>query len=343
MRLSPLRHLFWTLGLSLLTITTAQGSALYSVTDLGTLPGTTQSEARGINASGQIVGVSYNTTVDGSDAQSFIYTNGQMTAVTPIGGGPAYAINDSGQVVGGKYTGINNAGDIIGGVGPHGGNAVTIGGTVVDTGNFAPFSINNSGVLAGSIEGTGFSVPSTWKYATGAQNLNSQLNTTSAQGAEVLRINDAGDLLVLKNIQATNPTATLLYNAAAHSVTNISDLVGNRYIPGPGFPGAIGTALNNHDQIVGNGWLYSDGTVSTLNSLIPAGSGWNLTQALGINDSGQIVGTGTLDGQTRAFLLSPTVQPVPEPGTIVIFAFATIAGVGTQRLNSRRNVNRATS
>jgi probable HAF family extracellular repeat protein len=42
-----------------------------------------------------------------------------------------------------------------------------------------------------------------------------------------------------------------------------------------------------------------------LNSLIPAHSGWILTQASGINDSGQIVGWGTVNKQTHAFLLSP--------------------------------------
>jgi probable HAF family extracellular repeat protein len=42
-----------------------------------------------------------------------------------------------------------------------------------------------------------------------------------------------------------------------------------------------------------------------LNNLLPPNSGWELTQALGINDKGQIVGYGTHDGQIRAFLLTP--------------------------------------
>jgi probable HAF family extracellular repeat protein len=43
-----------------------------------------------------------------------------------------------------------------------------------------------------------------------------------------------------------------------------------------------------------------------LNELIPTGSGWELKEATDINDSGQIVGYGVKDGQTRAFLLTPT-------------------------------------
>ena len=42
-----------------------------------------------------------------------------------------------------------------------------------------------------------------------------------------------------------------------------------------------------------------------LNKLIPAGSGWVLLQAFGINNSGQIVGTGTIHGEEHGFLLTP--------------------------------------
>ena len=42
-----------------------------------------------------------------------------------------------------------------------------------------------------------------------------------------------------------------------------------------------------------------------LNNLIPANSGWLLQQATAINDQGQIVGYGTLNGQSEAFLLTP--------------------------------------
>jgi probable HAF family extracellular repeat protein len=42
-----------------------------------------------------------------------------------------------------------------------------------------------------------------------------------------------------------------------------------------------------------------------LNKLIPTGSGWVLTEADGINASGQIIGMGTHSGQEHAFLLTP--------------------------------------
>jgi len=40
-----------------------------------------------------------------------------------------------------------------------------------------------------------------------------------------------------------------------------------------------------------------------LNSLLPANSGWTLTQASAINNEGQIVGYGIHNGATHAFLL----------------------------------------
>jgi probable HAF family extracellular repeat protein len=42
-----------------------------------------------------------------------------------------------------------------------------------------------------------------------------------------------------------------------------------------------------------------------LNKLIPTGSGWVLTEADGINASGQIIGMGTHSGQEHGYLLTP--------------------------------------
>jgi probable HAF family extracellular repeat protein len=39
--------------------------------------------------------------------------------------------------------------------------------------------------------------------------------------------------------------------------------------------------------------------------MIPPGSGWVLIGAEDINDDGRIVGYGTKNGETRAFLLTP--------------------------------------
>lgn len=55
-----------------------------------------------------------------------------------------------------------------------------------------------------------------------------------------------------------------------------------------------------------------------LQTLIPPESGWDLSGALSINDAGQIVGYGAVDGQQRAFLLTPEAVPEPSAITAVI-------------------------
>src|SRR4051794_32334582 len=89
----------------------------YNISDLGVLPGTTQSAATGINALGQVVGVSY-TERDSSSktydtgAKSFRYSDGVLSPVNPAGG-PATAINDSGFIVGGRDVADNDSGQFV--------------------------------------------------------------------------------------------------------------------------------------------------------------------------------------------------------------------------------------
>ena len=104
--------------------------------------------------------------------------------------------------------------------------------------------------------------------------------------------------------------------------------------------GAYG--INDSGQVVGqaghltssHAFLYADGQMQDLNDLIPAGSGWELTNATEINTSGQIVGEGELHGNMRAFLGTPTQAPrvtstspkanstAVDPATIVTATFS---------------------
>lgn len=52
-------------------------------------------------------------------------------------------------------------------------------------------------------------------------------------------------------------------------------------------------------------FLVEDGVYHDLNSLIDVDSGWVLQDANAINDHGQIVGRGRIDGETHAYLLTP--------------------------------------
>jgi hypothetical protein len=89
--------------------------------------------------------------------------------------------------------------------------------------------------------------------------------------------------------------------------------------------------INESNQVVGSSWLVSQMTsasdptqyhaflwqpcqmtkcpMTDLNTVKSADLGWILTAATAINDNGDIVGTGLLDGQVHGFLLSNTQGP----------------------------------
>ena len=69
----------------------------------------------------------------------------------------------------------------------------------------------------------------------------------------------------------------------------------------------IPTDINTAGDVVGTvdsvAHVMRDGVLTDLNSLLPSGSGWVLTNANGINDSGRVVGSGTIGGVTRGFVM----------------------------------------
>ena len=103
------------------------------------------------------------------------------------------------------------------------------------------------------------------------------------------------------------------------------------------------SALNNANQVVGwsqtasgvqHAFLYSNGTMQDLNSMIPTSANITLTTAVGIDGSGRIVGYGTdSSGQMDEFLLTPLEAPVPEPSTLAVFGLV-IAAMAAHRIRS---------
>ena len=67
-------------------------------------------------------------------------------------------------------------------------------------------------------------------------------------------------------------------------------------------------AVNDNGVIVGSDLIYSGGTLQNLNKLIPAGSPYQIQNATGINDNGQIVADAydTATNQGHALLLTPS-------------------------------------
>ena len=99
-------------------------------------------------------------------------------------------------------------------------------------------------------------------------------------------------------------------------------------IGSPVSPQTTAFAINDQQQVVGttfvpfqttcpdgpcvqykeHAFFYEGGTLADLNSLIPSGSGWELSWAFDINNLGRIVGYGLVNDRFRAFLLTPATS-----------------------------------
>lgn len=154
-------------------------------------------------------------------------------------------------------------------------------------------------------------------------------------------------------------------NALGHAVGIVRPSLGApmtafRYVVGGAGMESLGTlggttsqalGINDSEQIVGeasdgNGqqraFVWENGTMTDLNSFLPSGSGWILTTAKAINNSGQIVGNGISGGVQRAFLLSPfglgtapTISTNPTAGLVVVGTNYTmfVSALGSQPLH----------
>jgi uncharacterized membrane protein len=317
----------------------AKADPLYTITDLGTLPGQTDSIATGINGQGQVVGVSASgidlsgnawphvNTSNNSGASSFLYNGGQLSQLNPIGGSPAQSINDAGQVVGGGYSSINNSSQYVDR------SSLVTGGTTISLGNFGAYAINDSGEIAGSFHPQGVYGPTdVATYQAGhVTDLSQSLGLNSQSGA-AYAINNAGDLLFYYT-DSNGHSHYMFYSHDGHASTlPLGNIVGQG---GPGLP----AALNNVGQIVGDNFLFSNGTTYILNSLIPQNSHWGPDLlALAINDAGQIVGAGQVGDHLHAFLMTPAgSQEVPEPSTLAVLGTAVCWLMINGRWRRKRN------
>ena len=106
-----------------------------------------------------------------------------------------------------------------------------------------------------------------------------------------------------------------------------------------------GLGVNASGQVVGDSttaggvyhaFLFSNGVLTDLNTLIAPGSGFTLESAYGISDTGFITGFGTnSSGQQDAFLLRPNA-PVPEASSVVSLGLLLALGMGGLVVAARR-------
>jgi probable HAF family extracellular repeat protein len=287
------------------------------IKDLGVPTGGNLSRARSINRSGQVVG-EWRTSV-GGNFKAFLYKDGQMkdlNALIPAGSGwnllGAQAINQSGQIVGsGTINGETHAFLYENGM------VTDLGVPPGDTFSEA-LGVNNSGDVVG--ESGSSDRGQAFLYANGVMNkFGALLDHSVHPYSEAMNLNDSGDVVgwsytpMASQLDPPRGRA-FLYNKNEDEEAKIrylDPLPDDRYsrardVDESGL--VVGWSRNDTGASQAQQFsavLWEDGDVKDLNDLIPADSGWKLTDAYSINERGQIVGSGFKDGQLRAFLLTP--------------------------------------
>ena len=307
-------------------------SATYLVTDLGVLPNTDSSSAVDINNNNEIVGTSDHSGLIPQSHAVLWDADGNIQDLGTLGGTDAWAraINDNGQITG---IALDADGKQLGFRYDPGVGMFDIGGLGTNAGVY-PTDININGDVVGGSFYFGMQVGFLYTDA-GGMVINTAATSTAARTTTA--INDNGDIAVFSSagsyitgigggsIGGAYPTA--LNNSLV--ATGSSDPFGNggelfRYTPGVGseFLGqlvagehTIGKDVNESGVIVGYGdlangtthaFVYTDTDgLLDLNHLVSPDSGWVITAANGLNDAGFIVGTGLINGQEHAVLLTP--------------------------------------
>ena len=296
-----------------------------------------------INAMGQVAGVD-DPAVSPNYAHVWTPTtpNGSTGTATPLPSLPdrpiniAYAINDSGQVAGyaANYTPGSQRPERAYLWKPSSPNGTS--GTIIDLGELAggndesyAFGVNNFGQVVGRSHTANGTRAFLWQPTSANAMTGTLTNLGVAAGhpqSEAAGINDSGHVVgasytstISKIGHAALWTPTTA-NGASGSFIDLGDLPG-------GFDYSYAIDLNESNTIVGYAnaaagqraavWFGGAGAID-LNTLTDgSGASWTLEIARGINDFGQIVGSGMFDPDgagpaaavERAFLLTP----VPEP------------------------------
>lgn len=287
---------------------TLELSDLYTITDLGTLPGRSESGAAGISSNGLIVGFSSNET--GVDDRAFLWTpetpNGPRGTLLDLGtlGGRfsvAYRVNSLGQVVGSSHasdgglrafrwsaaTGMRNLG--------------TLGGTPAAS---QAFGINEKGAVAGYVT-TGTDQENTVAHPGVYTDGWNDLGTLGGDLGAAWDINDRGQVIGTADLPRQNPEDPS-EKTVSHAFLWQNGQMVNLGVA-PASVDSFASAINEVGQVIGfvsvgateQGFLWTPDAPNGM-------SGRSQTLGAsprGINNLGEIVGyLGTAEQPGRAVL-----------------------------------------
>jgi probable HAF family extracellular repeat protein len=258
------------------------------INDLGTLGNGLFAEGTAINNLAEVAGFS---NLKNGERHAFVFHNGKMTDLGPTGReSRAFAINDSGVVAGSESIPGEGHTDAV----LFTNGKITDLGLIPGSGGIftSPTGINSSNEVVGSGDNKE-SMERAWVWRNGTM---TDLGTLGGPQAAASAINNSGEIV---GFAQTSTDADHGFLDRAGKMTDL----GNNVFP---------YAISNNGVIAGQGGcgnavILSGGICSNLQNLIPAGSGYELQTAIGINNKGQIlVNAHTVSTyQNHAVLLTP--------------------------------------
>ena len=299
-----------------------------SIEDLGTLGGLSGA-ARGINDTGQIVG--FSRPLDTSNQQAFVTSAAdgttQLEALGALPGFPsseAFAINEpeqigeSGEIVGRSFlptSGLIRSGRaFLYGKNENGVAEMDNLGVLSEGDAYSEaWAINDSGQVVGE-SGTDENHGQAFFYSGGTMK---PLGTLDGQlYSEAFGINNSGQI-VGWSYNSRTPVQGQAFIYRDGEMEELGTLPDDSY--------SMARAIDEHGRVVGQSldasgrnraFLWEDGVMTDLNTLIPADPSLRLLDAYAISESGKIVGSAIKDGVVRPFVLTPDITgPEIECGT----------------------------
>lgn len=269
------------------------------MTNLGTLGGLA-SAATAINTTGTVVG---SADLASGASHAFAESGGVMTDLGTLDGAAAtskaLAINSTGEIAGWSTApgGTGNVAFL------YSNGSMTDLGTIDGGTASVANGINDAGAVIGNSDTDGGDEHG-FVYQNGTM---TDLGTLGGANSSVDAINDNG-VVTGSSQDASGASLPFVYsNGTMTSLGSYNTETTPQAINDSGMIAGTTYGVNAAGASFNDAFIYQNGTFQDLNNLIPAGSGWELTDAVAVNDIGQILvdATSTTTGQDHALLLTP--------------------------------------